>query len=101
MKFEILGVKYLVDFWWQIFCQFSPGKVGLKFVTENFTEFFTAKKNICHLELALGAFLPNNLFLLRFRKQLRAHVTWRFNDRQIKEASGNGGQGELVALREM
>ena len=43
-----------VDFWWQISCQFSPGKIGLKFVTENFTTFFTSRKDICHLELTLG-----------------------------------------------
>ena len=45
MRFEILGVQNVVDFWWQIFCQFSPGKIGLKFVTENFTTFFTTKKS--------------------------------------------------------
>ena len=36
-----------------------PQKIGLKFVTENFTIFFTARKEICHLELSLGASSPN------------------------------------------
>ena len=44
-NFEILGVKHVVDFWWQIFSQFSPGKIGLTFVTENCTTFFTERKN--------------------------------------------------------
>ena len=43
--------------WWifggQIFCRFYPRKMGLNFVTENFTTIFTARKEICHLELAL------------------------------------------------
>ena len=46
MKFEILGVTKMADFMWQIFCQFPPGKIGLKFVTENFTTFFTARKKL-------------------------------------------------------
>ena len=37
---------------------FSPRKIGLKFVTENFTTFSTARKEICHLELTLGASSP-------------------------------------------
>ena len=41
------------------FFHIFPRKYGLKFVTpetsENFTTFFTAKKEIYHLELALGA----------------------------------------------
>ena len=111
-KFDILGVKNEVDFWWQIFCQFSLQEkpreardliskirsctvrsdlknkqktaenalflrsdltvqdrileirslaslgIGLKFVTENFTTFFTARIEICHLELTLGASSP-------------------------------------------
>ena len=60
MKFENLGVKDGVDSWWQIFCRFSPQKIGLKFVTANFTTFFTAIKEICHLEFTLGAPLPND-----------------------------------------
>ena len=48
----------MVDFWWQIICRFSPGKIGLKFVTENFTTFFTSRKEICHLELTLGESSP-------------------------------------------
>ena len=43
-KFEIWGVQNVVDFWWQIFCRISLGKIGFKFVTENFTTFFTARK---------------------------------------------------------
>ena len=54
MKFEILGVTNVVDFWWQYFWQLSPGKIGLQFVTEDFTTFVTASKEICHLELTLG-----------------------------------------------
>ena len=37
----------------------SPGKMALKFVTGNFATFFTARKEICHLELTLGASSPN------------------------------------------
>ena len=48
----------MVDIWWQIFYQFSPEKIGLNFVTENFTKFVTTRQEICHLELALGASLP-------------------------------------------
>ena len=55
------GYPRLAALDYQIFCQFSPGKIGLKFVTENFTTFFTARKEICHLELTLGAFAPNKL----------------------------------------
>ena len=32
--------KNVVDFRWQTVCQFSPGKLGSKFVAENFTAFF-------------------------------------------------------------
>ena len=53
------GVKIFVDFRWQMFSQFSPGKIGLKFVTENFTTFSTAREENCHLELTLGASSPN------------------------------------------
>ena len=35
------------------FCQFSLGKIGLRFVTENFITVFTARKENCHLELTL------------------------------------------------
>ena len=53
------GVKNSVDFWWQIFFRIFPRKNGLKFVTpkpsEIFTTFSTARKEIYHLELALGA----------------------------------------------
>ena len=52
------GVKNVVDLWCQIFCRFSPGKIDLQFVTENFTVFFTARKEICQLELALGLCFP-------------------------------------------
>ena len=37
----------------------SPRKIGLEFVTENFTTFFTARKSIGHLELTLGGFSRN------------------------------------------
>ena len=47
---------------------FSQDKIGYKFVTENFTTFFTARKDICPLELTLGASSPeiwytNQLFM--------------------------------------
>ena len=48
-----------MDFWWQIFFHIFPRKNGLKFVapqtSENVTTFSTARKEIYHLELALGA----------------------------------------------
>ena len=50
--------------WWILvtkFCQFSPGNIGLTFVTDNFTTFFTARKEVCHLELTLVASSPNVL----------------------------------------
>ena len=50
INFEILGVKNVADFWWQFSVKF-PRKIGLKFVTENLTTLFTARKEICHLEL--------------------------------------------------
>ena len=53
------SVKNSVDFWWQIFFHIFPRKNGLKFVTpqtsENFTTLSTARREIYHLELALGA----------------------------------------------
>ena len=42
INFDILGVKNVVDFRWQIFCRFSPGKMGLNIVTENFATFCTS-----------------------------------------------------------
>ena len=59
----------MVDFWWQIFCQFSPGKIGLHFVSKNFTTFFTARKVVCHLEFTLGASSPNMSFVCHWRKR--------------------------------
>ena len=55
---KYLGVKNVVDFWWQIFCQFSPREIGLKHDTESFTTFFTVRKEIYHLDLTLGASSP-------------------------------------------
>ena len=52
-KFEILRVKTVVVFWWHIVRQFHRGKTGLNFVTKNFTTFFTARIEICHVELTL------------------------------------------------
>ena len=44
-------------FWWQNVCQKKfPEKNGLEVVTKNFTAFFTASKEICHLGFTLGAF---------------------------------------------
>ena len=49
----------MVDFWWQILCHIFSRKNRLKsFVTENFTTFFTSRKDICHLELTLGESSP-------------------------------------------
>ena len=38
-------------FWWQMFCQNSPGKIGLHLVTANFTTFFTPRQEICLVQL--------------------------------------------------
>ena len=43
----------MVDFWWQMFSLFST-RENAEFFTENFTTFFTTRKDICHLELTLG-----------------------------------------------
>ena len=40
------------------FCQTFPGKIGLNFVTENFTTFFTPRQEICHVQLTLRASSP-------------------------------------------
>ena len=48
-------------FWWQAFCQISPGKIGLNFVTENFTTFFIPRQKFCHVQLTLGASSPIQL----------------------------------------
>ena len=37
------------------FLSIFPRKIGLDFVTKNFTTFFTVKKETCHLELTLPA----------------------------------------------
>ena len=51
--------------WWifggKVSVKFSPGKIGLTFVTKNFTTFFTARKEICHLELTLGESSPTRM----------------------------------------
>ena len=48
--------------WWifggKCSANFPREKQGLKLVTENFTKFFTARKEIRHLELTLGASSP-------------------------------------------
>ena len=60
-------MKNSVDFWWQIFFHIFPRKNGLKFVTpqtsEKFTSFSTARKEIYHLDLALGATSRKNFHL--------------------------------------
>ena len=43
------------------FLSIFPRKIGLKFVTKNFTTFFTARKETGHLDLTLGASLPKKL----------------------------------------
>ena len=43
--------------WWIFGGEFSvnfPRKIGSNFVTESVPEFFTARKEICHLERTLG-----------------------------------------------
>ena len=60
-------MKNSVEFWWQIFFQLFPRRNGLKFVTsqtsEIFTTFSTARTEMYHLELALGATSRNNFAL--------------------------------------
>ena len=56
------------------FCQFSPGKIGFKFVAKNFTAFLTARKEICHLELTLEASSPNSLLVSDGNESL--HKKW-------------------------
>ena len=39
--------------WWIFGSKFSvifPRKIGVKFITDNFTTFFTAGKEVCHLK---------------------------------------------------
>ena len=55
-----MGVKNVVDFGWQIVCRFSPGKKGFKFVTENFTTFFTARKDTLRSEI-ITQLIPQKL----------------------------------------
>ena len=40
----------------------GPSGTGFKLVTENFPTFFTAREEICHLELTLGASSPKDSF---------------------------------------
>ena len=61
MRFSNLGSEKRGGFL-QLFCRFSPGKRH-NICTENFTTFFTARKEICHLELTLGASPPKELLL--------------------------------------
>ena len=67
------SVKNSVDFWWQIFLHVFPSKNRLNSVTpktsENFTTFSTARKEIYHLELALGATSRNKEFLARAKSK--------------------------------
>ena len=55
---------------WNLDCRSSVGsvrrKIGLNFVTENFTTFFTGRTSICHLELTLGGFSRTNLFAFHY-----------------------------------
>ena len=72
-------------------CIFSQGKMALKFVTpktsENFTTFSTARNEICHLELALGATSRNKGVQLGNARAIRAyqaiHANLRIDSRQI------------------
>ena len=95
MKLWNSGSKNMVDFWWQMFCQFSPGKIGLKFATETFTTSFTARKEICHLELTLGASLPN-------RRRINAESMFGDNSLRSTEPSEKssdvGGGGRIGIL---
>ena len=56
--------------WWifggKLSVSILPRKIGLNFITENSTTFFTARKDICHLELALGASSPNKFWTFLF-----------------------------------
>ena len=49
---SIFGGKFCVNF--------SQEKWRLKFVTANFTTFFTASKEMCYLDFTLGAFACKN-----------------------------------------
>ena len=80
-------MKNSVDFWWQIFFHIFPRKNGLKFVTPQtskiFTTFSTARKEIYHLELALGATsrngfsgLVNAQLLLQPLLRSSKHLRW-------------------------
>ena len=51
----IFGSENSVGFLVANFLSIFPRKMGLRFGTENFTTFFTAREEICHLELTLGA----------------------------------------------
>ena len=63
------------------FLSISPGKIDFKFVTESFTTFFTARKEICHLELTLGASSPNSSAHSNCREDRRSLAI--FNRREI------------------
>ena len=78
MLFEFNAkAKHAVDFWWRMFCRFSQEQ-SFKFVTENFTTIFTARKWICHLELTLGGFSRKrcrlNHFVLIATEKVRERV---------------------------
>ena len=60
MKFWNFGSETCGGFLVADFLSIFSRKIGFKFVTENFTAFFTASKDICHLELTLGASSPSN-----------------------------------------
>ena len=47
-----------MDFWWPNISVIFPRKIGLNYVAQDFTIFFTAGKDICHRELTLGASSP-------------------------------------------
>ena len=60
--------------WWIYGANFSvnspppQGKTGLTLVAANFTTFFIARKEVCHLQLTLGDSSPNNYLSLFGRK---------------------------------
>ena len=60
MKFEILWVKNVVDFFVANFLSIFHRKNRLKICHQKLHQILHCKREICHLELALGAFLPNS-----------------------------------------
>ena len=59
--------------------------IGLNVVTENCTTFFTTRKEVCHLEFALGASLPQSANFSKFRGSQKG---WRMFPRNENRNEG-------------